>query len=197
MAYPILARLLLFLSRQRARTKLSAAALLYPPSAFALAAAATASPIVCTTTLEASVAGIDGSVKTGSPLVEVTRCGPITTQPDIVQNRFYSYSSPYARSIDLTHQLTDLFGIAMGGGDGTKVMGFGYIDQTITWDGSAVENTANVMLQNQYGLMPLRTVDVPTIYVESSGDQPPSSTNPYDSRQANTESWRPVVRGLW
>ena len=55
MAYPILARLLLVLSRQRGRTKHLAAALFYPPSALALAAAVTASPMLCTTTLEASV----------------------------------------------------------------------------------------------------------------------------------------------
>ena len=51
--------------------------------------------------------------------------------------------------------------------------GFGYIDQTMTWDGSAVENTANMMLENQYDLMPLRTGDLPSVFNGASmGDRP-------------------------
>ena len=111
-----------------------------------------AGPVVCTTSLEAPP---EGSVP-----VEVSRCGPVTTTSELVTRRFYSYTAPYARGIDVTHQITDLLGIAMGGGDGTKVMGLGFPDQTIVWDGSAVENTYQVLLEQQSHPLPWRTADV-------------------------------------
>ncbi|MFS6819678.1 hypothetical protein AAF134_11435 [Synechococcus lacustris Tous-12m] len=49
----------------------------------------------------------------------------------------------------------------MGGGDGTKVMGFGFPDQTIVWDGSAVENTTKALMQEQSKPIPLRVADSP------------------------------------
>jgi hypothetical protein len=48
----------------------------------------------------------------------------------------------------------------MGGGDGTKVMGFGFPDQTIVWDGSALENTYRVLLEQQSAPLPWRTADL-------------------------------------
>ncbi|MFZ9149234.1 Occludin/ELL family protein [Vulcanococcus sp.] len=114
--------------------------------------AAQAGPVVCTTSLEAPP---EGTVP-----VEVSRCGPVTTTQELMVRRFYSYSSPYARGIDVTHQITDILGIAMGGGDGTKVMGLGFPDQTIVWDGSAVENTYQVLLEQQSHPLPWRTADV-------------------------------------
>ncbi|WP_398322796.1 Occludin/ELL family protein [Vulcanococcus sp.] len=111
-----------------------------------------AGPVVCTTSLEAPQAA-------GVP-VEVTRCGPVVTTPELVERRFYGWTSPYARGIDITHQITDLLGIAMGGGDGTKVMGFGFPDQTIVWDGSALENTTAVLLEQQGSPLPWRTADL-------------------------------------
>ena len=126
---------------------LLAAAVSVAPSAPALAG-----PVVCNTTLEAPQAA-------GAP-VEVTRCGPVVTTPELVERRFYGWTSPYARGIDITHQITDLLGIAMGGGDGTKVMGFGFPDQTIVWDGSALENTTAVLLEQQGSPLPWRTADL-------------------------------------
>ena len=111
-----------------------------------------AGPVVCTTSLEAPQAA-------GAP-VEVTRCGPVVTTPELVERRFYGWTSPYARGIDITHQITDLLGIAMGGGDGTKVMGFGFPDQTIVWDGSALETTTAVLLEQQGRPLPWRTADL-------------------------------------
>jgi len=111
-----------------------------------------AGPVVCTTSLEAP---LEGSVP-----VEVSRCGPVTTTSELMTRRFYSYTAPYARGIDVTHQITDILGIAMGGGDGTKVMGLGFPDQTIVWDGSAVENTYQVLLEQQSHPLPWRTADV-------------------------------------
>jgi len=155
---------------------------------------ATAGPVVCTTTLEAPLAGsaVAGG-QAGEP-VEVTRCGPVTTTPQLVERRFYSYTSPYARGIDITHQITDILGIAMGGGDGTKVMGFGFPDQTIVWDGSALENTYQVLLEAQSSPMPWRTADVNNGFCQGL---------PQGSCQAQAEpvAWpqpgSQLIRGLW
>jgi len=143
---------------------LAAAALLPVAAGLATAPAALAGPVLCTTTLEAPI----GS---SSP-VEVTRCGVVRTVPDLVQRRYFSYRSPFARGVDLTHQITDFFGIAMGGGDGTKVMGFGFPDQAIVWDGSAVENTTNVLLEDQSDPIPLRTADLPSCFNTSLAGTP-------------------------
>ena len=155
---------------------------------------AAAGPVVCTTTLEAPLAGSGpGGMNAAGP-VEVTRCGPVVTTPQLVEHRFYSYTSPYARGIDITHQITDILGIAMGGGDGTKVMGFGFPDQTIVWDGSALENTSQVLLEQQSNPMPWRTADVNNGFCQSlpHGDC---------TAQSTSASWpKPgsrVIRGLW
>ena len=126
--------------------------LLTAAASVAPAVPALAGPVVCNTTLEAPQAA-------GAP-VEVTRCGPVVTTPELVERRFYGWTSPYARGIDITHQITDLLGIAMGGGDGTKVMGFGFPDQTVVWDGSALENTYRVLLEQQSAPLPWRTADL-------------------------------------
>ena len=154
-----------------------------------------AGPVVCTTTLEAPLAGSGTAGMNASGPVEVTRCGPVVTTPQLVERRFYSYTSPYARGIDITHQITDILGIAMGGGDGTKVMGFGFPDQTIVWDGSALENTYQVLLEQQSNPMPWRTADVNNGFCQGL---PQGSCN---AQAAPPPSWpQPgsrVIRGLW
>lgn len=87
---------------------------------------AAAGPVVCTTTLEAP--NSSGQALNGGAAgpVEVTRCGVVQTTPQLMEQRFFSYTAPFARGVSLTNQITDLFGIAMGGGDGTRVMGFGF-----------------------------------------------------------------------
>ena len=147
---------------------------------------AAAGPVVCTTTLEAPLAG--------SGPVEVTRCGPVVTTPQLVERRFYSYTSPYARGIDITHQITDILGIAMGGGDGTKVMGFGFPDQTIVWDGSALENTYQVLLEQQSNPMPWRTADVNNGFCQGL---PQGSCNVQSAPPSWPQPGSRVIRGLW
>ena len=156
---------------------------------------AAAGPVVCTTTLEAPLAGSGSAGMNASGPVEVTRCGPVVTTPQLVERRFYSYTSHYARGIDITHQITDILGIAMGGGDGTKVMGFGFPDQTIVWDGSALENTYQVLLEQQSNPMPWRTADVNNGFCHGL---PQGSCN---AQASPPPSWpQPgslVIRGLW
>jgi hypothetical protein len=155
-----------------------------------------AGPVLCTTTLEAPIAPGGSTAAAAQGPVEVTRCGAIRTAPELMSKRFYNWRAPFARGIDLTHQITDFFGIAMGGGDGTKVMGFGFPDQAIVWDGSAVENTANVFLEDQSDPMPLRTADLPSVFTSSLGGASAGAGSPliYTPQPL---SWNPPVRGLW
>ena len=36
--------------------------------------------------------------------------------PEVMRASYFSYRAPFARGVDMTHQITDLLGIAMGGG---------------------------------------------------------------------------------
>ena len=165
-------------------------------SAVLAGSAALAGPVVCTTTLEAPPPTASARMS-GLPAapVEVTRCATVQTTTEVVERRFFSYTSPYARGIDITHQITDLFGIAMGGGDGTKVMGFGFPDQTIVWDGSALQNTYQVLLEEQSSPMPWRTGDVASGFSSSLGSGGASAmASPW---QDPSVSYGRPVRGLW
>jgi len=164
---------------------LSVSAVVAAAAAWPMASAA--GPVLCTTTLEAPQAG-------GAP-VEVSRCGPMTTTSELVERRFYSYRSPFARGFDVTHQITDLLGIAMGGGDGTRLMGLGFPEQAIVWDGSALENTYRVLLEQQSPPQPWRTADLNNGFCQglSSG----GCALPAAPAVAWPQPGAQVVRGLW
>jgi hypothetical protein len=156
-----------------------------------LAGPGLAGPVVCTTTIEAPQARQAQLVRQASVRpVELTRCGGVQTTSQLVEKRFYSYTAPFARGIDITHQITDLLGISMGGGDGTKVMGFGFPDQTIVWDGTALDNTYQVLLENQSELIPWRTGDVGNGFSSSLGSAASSGSG-------SAASFGAPVRGLW
>lgn len=161
--------------------------------ALAVTPTAEAGPVVCTTTLEAPPLAA-GSLQPAVP-VEITRCASVHTTPDQVERRFFSYTAPFARGIDITHQITDILGISMGGGDGTKVMGFGFPDQTIVWDGTALQNTYQVLLEEQSNPMPWRTGDVASGFSSSLGS---GGASPMASPwQDPFVSYGRPVRGLW
>lgn len=163
--------------------------------AVVLIAPAWAGPVVCTTTLEAPVVGGQVGHAVAPAPVEVTRCGAVQTTPALIQRRFYSYSAPYARGVSLPNQITDLFGIAMGGGDGTRVMGLGFPDQTIIWDGTALGNTYRVLFEQQSDPMPWRTGDQFNGYSNSLGS---AAGPPLDSAwQDSGARYGAPVRGLW
>lgn len=126
-----------------------------------------AGPVLCTTTLEAPLLRPGQPLSTPAAPTEVTRCGVVGTVNELVEQRYYSYRAPFARGVDLTHQITDLFGLAMGGGDGTRLMGLGFPDQAIIWDGSAIENTSTFLMDRQVHLVPRRTADLPSPYTTS------------------------------
>ena len=169
------------------------------------AAPALAGPVVCNTTLEAPAlpprnggAGYSAGYPGGIPMgpVEVTRCGVVRTPSEVMDRAFFSWSTPFARGQDLTHQITDLFGIAMGGGDGTKVMGLGFSDQQIMWSVSAMENVTEAMLDSQSRPMPLRTADMPSFYSTSLGTPPPRFVADTTRYRTLAPAYTPV-RGLW
>ncbi|MFN9547578.1 MAG: Occludin/ELL family protein [Cyanobacteriota bacterium] len=129
--------------------------------------AAQTGPVLCTTSLEAPLVVPGQPLQEGSGPREVTRCGVVGTLPELVKKRYYSYRAPFARGVDITHQITDFFGLAMGGGDGTRLMGLGFPDQAITWDGTAIENTSRFLLEQQVQLVPRRTADLASPYTTS------------------------------
>ena len=67
---------------------------------------------------------------------------------------------PWPGVVDLLHQLTDVLGIAVGGIEGNRFMGFGFPDQTLIWDGSALQNTRGALLEEQSPPLPMRTMDI-------------------------------------
>ena len=115
-----------------------------------------AGPLVCTTSVEAPAPGSGGAP------VEVTVCHPTETTSELVNRRFYTWTSPMARGVDPLHQLTDVLGIAVGGIEGNRVMGLGFPDQTLVWDGSALQNTTGALLEAQSPPLPFRTLDIPS-----------------------------------
>ena len=139
-----------------------------------------ARPVVCTTTLEAPdpsempIFTNRGLSESAMGPVEVTHCGPLqSTTADLVENRFYSWTAPYTRGVDVWHQLTDMLGIAVAGKDGNRLMGFAFPDQTINWDGAALQNTYQLLLEEQSPSLPWRTVDISSGFDNSlAGDVP-------------------------
>ena len=115
----------------------------------------------------------------------------MTTTQELVEQRYFSYTGPYARGVSATNQVTDILGIAMGGREGNRVMGLGFPDQTIVWDGSAVENTYQVLMDQQSTPLPWRTADVSNGFCQglAQGGCSLSSTPIAPSAAA--------VRGLW
>ena len=92
--------------------------------------------------------------------VEVTTCAPVDTTSELVERRLYTWTSPYERGVDLVHQITDLFGIAVAGEGGSRLMGLGFPDQTIIWDAAAISSTTRALLEEQSPALPLRTQDL-------------------------------------
>lgn len=151
-----------------------------------------AKPMVCTTTLEAP-AQVSALAEGVAQPVEVTRCAPVETTEALVERRFYTWTSSYARGVDLLHQVTDLFGIALAGTDGQRLMGLGFPDQTIIWDGSALQNTTRVLLEEQSAPIPWRTVDLSNGFGSSLAEE---MQQPEPVVQPSPDPF-PAVRALW
>ena len=114
-----------------------------------------AGPVVCTT-----VPIVSDTFSSSVDPVELTRCVPTQTTDALIEQRFLSWTAPYERGVDALHQLTDLVGIAVGGTDGTRLMGLGFPDQTVIWDAAAVGATIQALIEEQSPALPLRTSDL-------------------------------------
>ena len=151
-----------------------------------------ARPVVCSTTLEAPSSEISVGGVTPSP-VEVTRCAPVQSTEALLEERYFTWTAPFASGVDLLHQITNPLGIAVAGPEGNRFMGFGFPDQTIIWDGLAVENTYRMLLEDQSDPIPWRTVDIPNGFSGSLADDVSSSGHgDYQEEEAF-----PPVRALW
>lgn len=163
------------------------------PGSFATASRA--NPVVCTTTLEAPV-GLGGMASEPAGPVEVSRCAPVQSADALVVSRYYTWTAPYARGVDLIHQVTDLLGIAVAGPEGNRVMGLGFPDQTIIWDGTALQNTYRVLLEQQSAPIPWRTVDISNGFSGSLATQEARGGVSPMRLRSDGPMTRPV-RGLW
>ena len=126
--------------------------------------AALAGPIVCTTTLEAP----DASASQSAEPVALTTCVPIETTAERIERVNYSWTAPYARGVDVVHQITDFLGIAVAGPEGNRVMGFGFPDQTLIWDATAIGTTTRALWEEQSPPLPMRTLDLPNGFADPS-----------------------------
>ena len=153
----------------------------------ALPLLAQAGPVVCNTTLEAPAGA-------GGQPVEVSRCGDVVTVPQLVEQRFFAYTAPYAEGVSIRGQVRDLFGVATGSvNSGDAMRAFGFPDQTIIWDGMALQNTYDVLLEAQSDPMPWRTADLGNGFGASLGS---SGANRAGAAGRGT-TYRTPVRGLW
>ena len=116
---------------------------------------AVAGPWVCTSSLEAPP-----PVARPTAPVTVTHCLPVEHPTELIERRFFSWTAPYDRGVDVVHQLTDLLGLAVAGENGTRLMGLGFPDQTVSWDAAAVGATSRALIEEQSPAMPMRTRDL-------------------------------------
>jgi hypothetical protein len=112
--------------------------------------------------------------------VEVSRCVPVQNTMSMVDERSHIWRPPYAPGVSVLNTVTDALGIVMGGLNGNRVMGFGFPDQALIWDGTAIQNTAYSLLELQSNPMPMRTADLVSVFNTSLGSggrlaQPPNT----------------------
>jgi len=87
----------------------------------------------------------------------VTDCRPITTVDKFFSNQYFSYAAPFAQGVSIPYVLADMLGISLNSqGDG-MIRAFGFPDQQITWDGTAVHNAYKQLMAEQLRVVPLRT----------------------------------------
>ena len=151
-----------------------------------------AGPVMCTTTLEAP----ELSSAATEP-VEVTTCAPVETTSELVERRLYRWTAPYERGVDLLHQITDLFGIAVAGEGGTQVMGLGFPDQTIIWDAAATSSTTRALLEEQSSALPLRTQDLANGFDRSLALESIGSEKTQQSKPEFLEIDNAALQPLW
>ena len=147
---------------------------------------------MCTTTLEAP----ELSSAATEP-VEVTTCAPVETASELVERRLFTWTAPYEQGVDLVHQITDLFGIAVAGEGGTQLMGLGFPDQTIIWDAAATSSTTRALLEEQSPALPLRTQDLANGFDRSLALESIGSEKTQQSKPEFVEIDNAALQPLW
>ena len=147
---------------------------------------------MCTTTLEAP----ELSSASTEP-VEVTSCAPVETASELVERRLFTWTAPYEQGVDLVHQITDLFGIAVAGEGGTQLMGLGFPDQTIIWDAAATSSTTRALLEEQSPALPLRTQDLANGFDSSLALESIGSEQTLQSKPEFVETDISPLQPLW
>ena len=92
-------------------------------------------------------------------LVQVTTCNK-SSQKKYFDNAFYKYSTSYATGVDIVHQFGNRSGIAFDDSSFPKIVAFGFLDQTITWDATALANAYHYGLAAQSMDQYIRTYPV-------------------------------------
>ena len=83
------------------------------------------------------------------------------------EEAFYKHNRPFYYTTDLISKLGDLLNIRIGGKDKVDFIGFGYKDQSLRWDGKALENSYHHFLDLQTKKYDLRGNDIPNGYDSS------------------------------
>ena len=147
---------------------------------------------MCTTTLEAP----ELSSAATEP-VEVSTCAPVETASELVERRLFTWTAPYEQGVDLVHQITDLFGIAVAGEGGTQLMGLGFPDQTIIWDAAATSSTTRALLEELSPALPLRTQDLANGFDSSLALESIGSEQTLQSKPEFVETDISPLQPLW
>ena len=120
--------------------------------------AASATPLVCTTTYNNTGVGT---------VLESSVCKSIESQNERLGEEIYTWRAPYSSGIGLFQGIAEDLGLAFGGINGTHIVGFGYPEQTIGWDGGILQKSVKELLELQAEALPLRTADLTNAFESS------------------------------
>ena len=123
--------------------------------------AASASPLVCTTTYNSAESGT---------VLETSVCRQIATQNEYIEEEIYTWRAPYSSGIKVLPGIAGNLGLALGGINGNNLVGIGYPEQAIVWDAEILQNKVQALLELQTESVPLRTADLPSGFEGSLAD---------------------------
>lgn len=92
--------------------------------------------------------------------VNITDCREISSEEDIFEKNFFSFSAPFSLGVSMPYQLSDILGLSVKGEQGTLIKAFGFPEQKIDWDGTALSNTFKSFMSKQSRKMPIRTAPI-------------------------------------
>ncbi|MCB4377914.1 hypothetical protein [Synechococcus sp. MU1650] len=147
--------------------------------------AASAAPLVCTTTYNSTG---------GGTALETSVCKSIETQNERIGEEIYTWRPPYSSGIGVFQGIAEDLGLAFGGINGTHFVGIGYPDQTIVWDGGILQKSIEELLELQAEPLPLRTADLPNAFESSLANASFDESTP---NQAPTDDSPMRAHPLW